>query len=121
MQGTRHADVVKLWLSLRHLGRKGYAELIENASARTRRLLAQIRERPYLKLAAEPDTNIICFRGEPSTLPESDAWNEGLQAALLREQQIFVSLPFYRGQRWLRIVLLGTGSSRFRVGGFSQF
>jgi L-2,4-diaminobutyrate decarboxylase len=108
VQGTRHADALKLWLSLRHLGRNGYAELIDGGYRRIALLLERIRKQAYLKLAGEPDTNILCFRGEPTELSPDrwDTWNEGLQAALLRDQHIFVSLPLYRGQRWLRVVLL---------------
>ena len=35
-----------------------------------------------------------------------DDWNSGLQESLLREANIFVSLPLYRGSRWMRAILL---------------
>ncbi len=107
VQGTRHAEVLKLWLSLQHLGRLGYAELIDNSYALTEVFVRHIRQRPFLRLAGEPDTNLICFRGEPEGLPETerDPWNTALQAYLLETGQTFFSLPIYRGDRWLRAVL----------------
>jgi hypothetical protein len=52
--------------------------------------------------------NILCFRGTPESLPSArwDEWNSSLQTHLLREKDVFLSLPPYRGVRWLRAVLL---------------
>lgn len=108
VQGTRHHDVLKLWLTLQHLGRSGLAALIDRSYERTDQLVAGVRARPFLALASAPQTNIACFRGEPEWLSpaEWDDWNAGLQATLLREEHVFLSLPLYRGGRWLRAVLL---------------
>jgi len=72
-----------------------------------------VRQRSFLRLAGEIDTNIVCFRGEPDWLPADrwDDWNAALQAHLLREGHIFLSLPVYRGGRWLRAVLLNPYTS----------
>lgn len=108
IQGTRHADVLKLWLSLQHLGKQGYAELIEANYQLTHKFTAAIAARPFLTLASSPEMNLVCFRGCPAWLPKSqwDRWNEDLQEYLLREANTFVSLPKYRGQGWLKVVLL---------------
>ncbi len=108
VQGTRHADALKLWLALAHLGRQGYGVLIDRAYALTARLVEGIAARPLLELAAVPQTNVVCFRGVPPELGEDelDRWNAALQQHLLRAAGIFLSLPHYRGRRWLRAVLL---------------
>ncbi|MCG5059094.1 MAG: aminotransferase class V-fold PLP-dependent enzyme [Limnoraphis sp. WC205] len=108
IQGTRHADVLKLWLSLQHLGKKGYAQLINESYQLTDYLFQELAKIQDLEVVSQPDTNIICFRSIPANiLPEDqDQWNADLQAYLLQNANIFLSLPLYRGQRWLRIILL---------------
>jgi glutamate/tyrosine decarboxylase-like PLP-dependent enzyme len=108
VQGTRHADVLKLWLSLQHVGKRGYSELIARNYALTDNFVAAIQSRPFLTLASHPEMNLICFRGCPSWLPLSqwDTWNQTLQHYLLQHANAFLSLPQYRGQSWLKVVLL---------------
>lgn len=108
VQGTRHGDILKLWMTLQHLGQKGCASIIEYNLELTRFFLAQLRLRSSLRLACEPEMNIVCFRVEPAAIaPEHwDDWNEKLQQHLLKESQVFLSLPRFQEQRWLKAVLL---------------
>lgn len=108
VQGTRHADVLKLWLSLQHLGIQGYSEIIAANYILTDYFVEQIRARPYLELASSPEMNLVCWRGCPNWIPATqwDDWNRDLQAYLLKQAQAFLSLPRYRGQNWLKAVLL---------------
>ncbi|MEW5703106.1 MAG: pyridoxal-dependent decarboxylase [Pseudomonadota bacterium] len=108
VQGTRYPDILKLWLSLQHIGREGYAHLIDEAYRLTERFVKEVLARPYLELAARPELNVVCFRAVPEWLPPDsrDAWNESLQIHLLKEGNAFLSLPRFRGGRWLRAILL---------------
>lgn len=108
VQGTRHADVLKLWLSLQHLGKRGYSALIDMSYGLTKQFTTAVQQRSYLVLASEPEMNLICFRGCPSWVAPADwdDWNAQLQTYLLTEGNTFVSLPKYRGQNWLKVVLL---------------
>ncbi|MFH7242893.1 MAG: pyridoxal phosphate-dependent decarboxylase family protein [Spirulina sp.] len=108
IQGTRHPDILKLWLSLQHLGQSGCASLVDHGYHLAAAMVDHIRQRPYLTLATEPEMNLVCFRGCPPHLQSDqwDDWNAGLQQFLLTEAQIFLSLPQWRGQRWLKAVLL---------------
>lgn len=108
IQGTRHTDILKLWLSLQHLGKAGCAALIDASYGLTEHFVTQVRQRPYLQLASAPDMNLVCFRGAPPDLPPQDwdRWNAQLQQHLLSHQHTFLSLPVLRQQRWLKAVLL---------------
>jgi len=108
VQGTRHAEILKLWLSLQHIGKIGYSQLIEESYRLTDYFVQQIKKRPFLEMAGQPETNLICFRGVPAWVSstEWDNWNTNLQTYLLQKSKVFLSLPAYRGSRWLRAVLL---------------
>lgn len=95
VQGTRHADALKLWLTLGHLGRSGLEQLIEESYRLTAHLATEIRARPFLELAACPEMNLVCFRVvlDGCSPAEADPWNAGLQAFLLKEADVFLSLP----------------------------
>ncbi len=117
VQGTRHADILKLWLSLQHIGRAGYAALINDSYPRTAEFAAQIQARPYLTLASPPEMNILCFRGTPDWLAptEWDAWNRALQQTLIQTRRFFLSLPRYQGAAWLKAVLLNPYTERSHI------
>lgn len=108
VQGTRHADILKLWLSLQHLGTDGYCQLIEESYRLTDYFLAAVDAREFLEVASRPEMNLICFRATPDQVPseQQDDWNLTLQERLLQETDVFLSTPMYRERRWLRAVLL---------------
>lgn len=102
LEGTRHADVLKLRLALLQMGRASYSALVDRSFALTELLAAEVAARPFLELAARPATNIVVFRWRG----DADSRTTRLQRWLLDRAGIFLSLPTYRGQRWLRAVLL---------------
>ena len=108
VQGTRRADVLKLWLTLAHLGQNGLETLVRQSFELTTYFINKIRVRPFLWVAGETDMNIICFRGEPDNINPAyyDEWNSALQVKLLQTANIFVSLPTLNEEKWLRVVLL---------------
>jgi glutamate/tyrosine decarboxylase-like PLP-dependent enzyme len=106
VQGTRHADVLKCWLTLQHLGRRGIERLVEESYRLTDRLVAGIERRDRLELASTPEMNLVCFRATPGDDGDPDELNAALRDYLLRERDVYLSLPTYRGSKWLRAVLL---------------
>lgn len=111
IQGTRHPDILKLWLSLQHLGAAGYADIIRHSYRLTAQFVSAVQARPELQLASQPETNLVCFRLAPDQIDPSqwDTLNAQLQRYLLSPPDrtaVFLSLPTYRRQRWLKAVLL---------------
>jgi glutamate/tyrosine decarboxylase-like PLP-dependent enzyme len=108
VQGTRRAEVLKLWLTFQHLGRDGLEQLIDESYRLTAEIRDRVAEHEALELASEPEMNLVCFRAAPEWCPpdERDDLNSRLQQGLLSEYDVFVSLPTYRDSQWLRVVLL---------------
>jgi glutamate/tyrosine decarboxylase-like PLP-dependent enzyme len=108
VQGTRRADALKLWLTFQHLGRAGLGRLIDGSYRLTGLARQRIAAREDLVVASEPEMNIVCFRAVPAWCSAEglDDLNGRLQRHLLDEHDLFLSLPAYRGSRWLRLVLL---------------
>ncbi|HEV2915088.1 MAG TPA: pyridoxal-dependent decarboxylase [Pyrinomonadaceae bacterium] len=108
VHGSRRVEVLKLWLSLQHIGRRGYRQLVDEGCRLAEHFLSKVEERPHFELVGKPDMNILCFRGTPEAVSPArwDEWNTRLQAYLLREKGFFLSCPPYRGAHWLRVVLL---------------
>lgn len=118
VQGTRRADVLKLWLTFQHLGRNGLEQLIDESYRLAAVIHDHVVEHDALELASTPEMNLVCFRAVPKWCPseEQDDLNNRLQRTLRSEHDIFVSLPSYRDSRWLRVVLLNpfTGEETIR-------
>ncbi len=127
VQGTRHPDILKLWLSLQHIGTAGYAEIIRHNYDLAQQFVTEVQARSELQLASQPQMNLVCFRWAPEQIARAhwDSLNQQLQQYLLRPDKpdipdisekakafpIFLSLPTYRGQRWLKAVLLNPYTS----------
>ena len=103
LQGSRPAEILKLWLGLRQLGVDGITALVENALTR-RQLLQQLLARDgRLQLLSGP-LHLLAFRphqGSPEALAQ---WSEQTRAALLAEQ-LMLSRPLYGGLHHLKAVL----------------
>ena len=108
VQGTRHADILKLWLTLNHFGEQGCASLVDESLHLTQHFVDCIRRREYLEVVAEPDMNIVCFRVRRGaiTSQDPDLWTVALQEHLHRNIRAFISLPHYQGSRCFKAVLL---------------
>ncbi|MCE2853270.1 MAG: pyridoxal-dependent decarboxylase [Chloroflexaceae bacterium] len=101
IQGTRHADVLKLWLTMQVLGRNGSAHLIDQSMVLAQTFATRLQTKG-MQLAAPPTSNIVCFRPPGS----DDAAVMALQQRLRDAGVAFFSTPTWRGQRWLRSVIL---------------
>jgi glutamate/tyrosine decarboxylase-like PLP-dependent enzyme len=101
VQGTRSADILKLWLTLHHFGQQGCAALVEQGFRLAQHLRWAIAQRPWLELAAPLQTNILCFRVREA----DDLQLEQFQRDLLRAGYA-LSLPRYQNQLWLKVVLV---------------
>ena len=102
LQGTRPAEVLKLWLGLRQLGLDGIATLLDGALARRRRLQELLQALP-LQLVSGP-LHLLAFTPEGLTAEQCEAWSVQTRQRLL-EQGLMLSRPLYGGRHHLKAVL----------------
>ena len=103
LQGSRPAEILKLWLGLRQLGLEGIAELVAGALGRRRRLQTLLEADRRLLLLDGP-LHLLAFRPRRGDADELAEWSERSRAALLAEQ-LMLSRPLHEGRHHLKAVL----------------
>lgn len=124
LQNSRGFRALKVWLGLRHLGRRGYVDLIRSDVARAAELFDAADKHPELE-ACTFSLSIATFRFVPADLATGservEAYLNELNAALLRELQnggeVYVSNAIVEGQYVLRacVVNFRTSSADVRA------
>ena len=108
-EGTRRWRALKLWMSWKHLGTKGFGKLIEandDLAAYLARRCAESED--FEALPAVPELSVVCFRHlRPDLEGEAlDAHQDRLQAALELSGDGWLTTTRLRGSTWLRAGVL---------------
>jgi sulfinoalanine decarboxylase len=103
LQGSRPAEILKLWLGLRQLGLEGINALVDGAIERRRLLQQRLASDGRLLLCGGP-LHLLAFRPRCGNAPALARWSERCRAALLAEQ-LMLSRPHYQGLHHLKAVL----------------
>jgi len=114
LQGTRPAEVLKLWLGLRQLGLSGINHVLEAAITRRSQLQTLLCALP-LELRGGP-LHLLAFTPKGMDAAEADAWSQQARHQLL-EHQLMLSRPLYQGRHHLKAVLGNphTGSEQLQA------
>jgi glutamate/tyrosine decarboxylase-like PLP-dependent enzyme len=110
VQGSRPGEILKLWLSLQHIGAEAYGALIERFVGHADLVAARAGAHRRLEVAGAPESGIVCFRALPGDGEDADRLNEALHAHLLGAG-IYFSLVRHQGKRWLRAVFVNPYST----------
>ena len=102
LQGTRGAEVLKLWLGLQHLGLEGIDAVISAALERRERLAGLLDPLPLTLLPG--DLHLLSFQHSSLVGEEALNWRDRVHQALL-DQQLWLSKPHLNGQPLLKAVL----------------
>ncbi|MAS26643.1 MAG: aspartate aminotransferase family protein [Synechococcus sp. TMED187] len=102
LQGTRPAEVLKLWLGLRQLGENGIASLLTSAVERRQSLETSL-DASQLQVCSGP-LHLLACRPLQGTASEIEAWSLKTRQRLLN-QQLMLSRPIYAGFHYLKAVL----------------
>ena len=102
LQGTRPAEVLKLWLGLRQLGENGIERLIEDSINR-RRYFEKHLNLSKLNIISGPLHLISCTPNNASKI-ESARWSIETRQRLL-DQKFMLSRPLHDGHYYLKAVM----------------
>ena len=106
--GTRRFNSLKLWMALKFLGVRGYAEIIERHIDLTDYLASRIDQLPGFERLGEVETAVCCLRFLSPALraasgPEQDRAQQQLQQSLERGGEAWLTTTVLRGRRALRV------------------
>ena len=104
--GSRRLDALKVWLSLRQYGRKGYAAAIERQIALAEFLGSKIEKSRHLQLVTRPSLGVCCFRVSPPGFTggagDLDALQMKVQQAIEARGRVWISTSVLQGTRVIR-------------------
>ncbi|SFT65578.1 L-2,4-diaminobutyrate decarboxylase [Kosakonia arachidis] len=80
LQTTRRFDALKLWMGLEALGKKQYAEIIDNGVTLAQQVAEFVAQEPQLELVMQPQLASVLFRFRPQ--------NDDMSAVALLNQRI---------------------------------
>ncbi|MCP9902957.1 aspartate aminotransferase family protein [Cyanobium sp. BA5m-21] len=103
LQGTRPAEILKLWLGLRQLGLVGIEAVLDGAIQRRRQLQALLTPNERLQLVGG-SFHLLAFTPQQLDAADSQVWSDRTRQRLLQEQ-LMLSRPHYAGRHHLKAVL----------------
>lgn len=106
LRTTRRADVLKVAVTLRALGRRGLGRRVDTCCDLARVAAARVMAQPSLALARPPVLTTVVFRYLPADPARSDEVNAGLRRRLLREGSAVVGRTELDGAVHLKLTLL---------------
>ena len=102
LQGTRPAEILKLWLGLRQLGEAGIAATLSGALQRRQSLAAQLDPEKFMLLSG--DLHLLAFHPQEGGIDAANCWSEETRQMLLSHGYM-LSRPFYGDRFCLKAVL----------------
>ncbi|MGY3133820.1 L-2,4-diaminobutyrate decarboxylase [Bradyrhizobium sp. USDA 4501] len=119
LQTTRRFDALKVFMSLRALGRERVGELLDLMLAQAQFAAEEIEKSTELELLVRPETNIVLFRWRPAgqSLPDAliNEVNRQLPGRLWNDRIAVIGKTVYRGLAALKLTLLHPECAKERV------
>jgi len=88
---------------LRHLGRSGVRQLIENCSDLAGSFARELATQPHLRILNQVVLNQVLFRVEPPSVSDLDAFNTRLARRIQQNGVCWMGTTQWHGQTALRI------------------
>ncbi|MDZ7320966.1 aspartate aminotransferase family protein [Kosakonia sacchari] len=108
LQTTRRFDALKLWMGLEALGKKQYAEIIDNGVTLAQQVAEFVGEQPQLELVMQPQLASVLFRFRPEKGDTASValLNQRIGDALLASGSANVGVTEADGVTCLKLTLL---------------
>lgn len=108
LQTTRRFDALKLWMGLEALGKKQYAEIIDNGVTLAQQVAQFVAEQPQLELVMQPQLASVLFRFRPENSDAASValLNQRIGDALLASGSANVGVTEADGVTCLKLTLL---------------
>ena len=103
LQTTRRFDALKLYMSLRHLGKKGYDKLITGIIDRTKQFASIISQDTDFELLTKPQTGVILFRYVDKNLQTLNDVNGLIQHKLYESGKAIINSTKIKDKVYLKI------------------
>ena len=106
--GTRRFNSLKLWMAMKFMGRKGYAETVERQIELTKHLAERIDQLDEFERVSPVETAVCCFRFAPKALggmndTELDALQGQVQQVIERSGEAWLTTTVLHGRRAFRV------------------
>ena len=101
VQGSRPAEIIKLWLGLRFLGIEGIEKILKESLLKKSIFIEKLDENKF-EIHSGP-LHIISFLPKKMNPTDSNNWTLKAKNSLLKKNYM-ISRPFYKGKYYLRIV-----------------
>ena len=112
IQGSRPAEIIKLWLGLRFLGKQGI-ETVLRESIEKRKFLENNLNKEKYDLCSGP-LHIISFLPKGMSKSESDEWTLNTRINLIKNN-FMLSRPLFKNRYFLRAVLGNYNTSKDQI------
>jgi glutamate/tyrosine decarboxylase-like PLP-dependent enzyme len=106
--GTRRFNSLKLWMAIKFMGRRGYAQTVEHQIDLTNYFASKLDQLPDFKRTGEVETAVCCFRYLSDGLSqrdgaEQDRVQQRLQQIIERSGEAWLTTTVLQGRRAMRV------------------
>ena len=106
--GTRRFNSLKLWMAIKFMGARGYAQTVERQIGLTNYLASKLDELPGFTRLGEVETAVCCFRylSVPASdldVVEQDRIQQRIQQTIERSGEAWLTTTILHGRRALRV------------------
>jgi L-2,4-diaminobutyrate decarboxylase len=102
IQGSRPAEVIKLWLGFRFLGLKGIEEILKSSIKRKEIFIKNLNKNKF-EIYSGP-LHIISFLPKGLAPKDTDFWTQSKVNELMKNN-FMISRPKFKGKYYLRVVM----------------